>query len=65
MGNIFAREIDVEKQECIEVDNVCFESLPCMHYVTYGGETKLTPGPSIKDLLTKHNRTVPSHFKNY
>lgn len=62
---------DIEDIRDFEVGELCFMTLPCMHYVTITKkdgtkrDIKHLCGCVIYRLYRRLNRTVPKHFKNY
>jgi len=48
----------------IDIDNTCYETYPCKHWVSFDGKRKMMGALEIMDLLQKYNLEIPVHF-NY
>lgn len=47
------------------INEMCFLTYPCMHYVTFNGETKMMGGIEIVNLFVSLGKEIPKHFKLY
>lgn len=54
----------IEPEEPI-ISNSCFLTYPCMHHVTYKGETKMMGGVEIFNLFASLGKEIPKHFQLY
>ena len=56
-----------QNQETILIQDMCFESYPCQHYVKIGDlKTELTSGYDIFIMLKKQGyQAIPKHFLEY
>lgn len=48
-----------------EIDDVCYESYPCQHYVKIKGKRQMIDGVKIYKYCKDNNITVPRHFEGY
>ena len=61
--NVFSN--DITKSKYI-ISDMCKESYPCKHYVTFpDGNKILMSGVKIYEMLAKENLEIPTHFKEY